>query len=203
MVFGKNPLRHLERCLADAQGFGQATTGAQRLQLILQNSPKFLFAFHVYQPSLSWLTSRVANASAASGSACSSSEAMSLPTKKLVVPITSAGEARTLPLPAVDERIANPHGKTEFRRREHVPAQRARWSADDPGNFPLENGVGLVVARDAIGAVLLELFDHSVGHQHGDARDERPVFESRHRDAVHAAEVVWLNRPEAITGASA
>ena len=99
MVSGKNPLRHLERCFADAQRFGQATPSAKHLQLILQNSPKFLFAFHVYQPSLSWLTRLVANASPASGRACSSSEAMSAPTKKLVVPITSLGGARTLPLP--------------------------------------------------------------------------------------------------------
>ena len=99
MVSGKNPLRHLERRFADTQCFGQATPGTQRLQLILQNLPKFLFAFHFYQPSLSWLTRLVANASAASGRACSSSEAMSAPTKKLVVPITSLGGARTLPLP--------------------------------------------------------------------------------------------------------
>src|SRR5881227_3307391 len=50
-----------------------------------------------HQPSLSWVTSRLANSSVAKGSACRSSVVTSVPTKKLVVPTTSPEGPSDLP----------------------------------------------------------------------------------------------------------
>src|SRR6266404_5956538 len=55
-----------------------------------------------HQPSLSWLTNRVARSSVASGRACRSSVVTSLLTKKLVVP-TAWLAARSLPSRPVRE----------------------------------------------------------------------------------------------------
>ena len=46
IVLRKSPLGQFQRRLADAQGFGEAATGAQCLQLVLQDTPEIFFAFH-------------------------------------------------------------------------------------------------------------------------------------------------------------
>ena len=69
IILGENSLRQFEHALPDSHGLGQTAPGAQGLQVILQDAPKSLLAFHIYQPSLNRLTRVVANCSAASGKA--------------------------------------------------------------------------------------------------------------------------------------
>ncbi len=96
MVPRKSSFRQLQHGLAHSQRLGQALTHPQHLKLLAKDAPEFFLALHGYQPSLNWLTRRVARLSPASGKACSSSEVMSFPTKKLVVPITSLGNVSGL-----------------------------------------------------------------------------------------------------------
>jgi len=97
MVFGESPARQLQRCCANPAGFGPALGGAQHFKFIAEDAPEVFLTLHAYQPSLNWLTRRTANSSAARGRAWRSSEVISGPTKKLVVPITSLEGVKALP----------------------------------------------------------------------------------------------------------
>src|SRR5216110_1200504 len=80
-----------QRGLAYPDRFGDVIGRAQSIKLVVEDSPKVLLAFHGnHQPSLNWVTRWVASSSAAKGKACRSSVVTSVPTKKLVVPTTSA-----------------------------------------------------------------------------------------------------------------
>src|SRR5205807_9863594 len=91
VVLTKSALGQFEQGFRHANRFRQTPTRAKSVEFVAENCPKLLFAFHGdHQPSLSWVTSRLASSSEAKGNACRSSVVTSVPTKKLVVPETSA-----------------------------------------------------------------------------------------------------------------
>src|SRR5205823_2859615 len=63
--------------------------------------------------------------------------------------------------------------------------------------------VGLVRGCDLKRAILLELLDHVVGHEHFDPRFKRLVLESRHGDRFHPLHESGSNRAEVVAGAAA
>jgi hypothetical protein len=48
----------------------------------------------------------------------------------------------------------------------------------------------------------LQLFDHSIGDQNFDARDESAIFESRDCDGVNVTQIIRLYRPDVIAKAT-
>ena len=68
--------------------------------------------------------------------------------------------------------------------------------------LPTQGGVRLVVACNLKRAILLELFDHRIGHQDFDARHERAILKRRHRNGVNVPEIVRLYRPDVIPKAT-
>ena len=51
--------------------------------------------------------------------------------------------------------------------------------------------------------VLLKLFDHGIGHQHFHAGQERFIDESRDRDRVNVAKIIWLGGSDVVAKATA
>ena len=91
----------------------------------------------------------------------------------------------------------------KFARRQNVARQpNARVIELTRDNFAFQNRVRVVVAHDPICAVLLELLDDRVGHEHFDARDQCLVLERRDRDGVNVTQIIWLGRPDVITEAT-
>jgi hypothetical protein len=62
--------------------------------------------------------------------------------------------------------------------------------------------VRLVVACNLKRAILLELFDHRIGHQDFDARHEGAILKRWHRNRVNIPEIVRLYRPDVISKAT-
>ncbi len=137
----------------------------------------------------------------ASGKACRSSVVTSLVTKKLVVPVTSLGPASGLPSRAVSENFKvsarlNSVVASTFPRTERAGSRLMR----DISPLKVASALSsLVIIKRAI---LLELFNHRIGHQDFDARHQRAILKRGHRNAVNVPEIVRLYRPDVISKAT-
>src|SRR5947207_13455334 len=62
------------------------------------------------------------------------------------------------------------HGEVKLRRRKDVSAHRSRRGATDFEDLSLYDGIGIIFFSDLVSAILLDLFDNTVGNQYFDAR---------------------------------
>src|SRR5947207_3510643 len=96
------------------------------------------------------------------------------------------------------ETVFHMYVEIEFSCRQHVPTNETRRDTLDLRDFGLQSGVATAFSGNAKGAVLLKLFDHSVGHEHFDSRQKCLICKGRNGDRVHVAQVVRFNRADVI-----
>jgi len=140
-----------------------------------------------HQPSLIWLTSRVARSSVASGRACRSSVVTSLLTKKLVVPTASLGDANCSPFLPVSEYLT-------FNVRANSVVANTLPRTDRAGRRLMR-----VTSPFKIASALSPLV---ICDQNFDPRNEGAVFKSRDCDGVNVTQIIWLYRADVIAKAA-